>query len=278
MRRALRAVVAALVAGLAVGGAAGAETFDASTWPREREPEARRLLDIWRHEASNFDDAPPKSFEILDFRLKPFPGGEAGEARAFVRFRPLGEPGAARTWNARHCAGRPRAGKGIGMLFARGPDDQGWRSLFPIGGLLCETDEPPTEAQLAVFFAPPPPAPKITKREVTTPAPGSTERKAILDAVRLRFVDTGPDIVFEVMTLSVGAGFAFLSALPRHRNGRLLGCVEGDDLTTDYWLRKVDGRWLPVAGAVCAGDPVSILGRDVGAPPQIFGQEAWGGD
>lgn len=85
-----------------------------------------------------------------------------------------------------------------------------------------------------------------------TPAPGTTERKAILDAMRAKHPDLG-DIVYVVSYLKVNKGWAWLNAAAQSRDGR--NHYEGEQAL----LHKIHGRWKVVemrpGGEECASDP-----------------------
>ncbi|MBK1646846.1 hypothetical protein CKO25_19865 [Thiocapsa imhoffii] len=114
-----------------------------------------------------------------------------------------------------------------------------------------------------------------TSETITTPPPGSRERGAILDAVRAELTHlTGPDLVFVVAALRVGAGWAWVEAAPQSRDGT----NRYEDVTA--LLQRRDGRWaVQVLGpcdaeddpAACAADsdPVRLLERFPTLPPDL---------
>ncbi len=125
---------------------------------------------------------------------------------------------------------------------------------------------------------PPPGAPAATDERTaapTTPPPGSRERGAILDALRAELTDlTGPDPVFVVAVLRVGAGWAWVEAAPQSRDG----ARRYEDVTA--LLQRRDGRWaVQVLGpcdieddpAACAADsdPERLLERFPTLPPGL---------
>jgi hypothetical protein len=56
---------------------------------------------------------------------------------------------------------------------------------------------------------------------VHTPQPGSVERKAILDAMRSKVKELhGLDVVFNVITMNVSGGWAWVHTMPQSRDGR----------------------------------------------------------
>ena len=56
--------------------------------------------------------------------------------------------------------------------------------------------------------------PSITLKDVTTPAAGSAERKAIMDVLRKTLPDEYQPVKFKVNNLKVGGGYATASVLP----------------------------------------------------------------
>lgn len=108
----------------------------------------------------------------------------------------------------------------------------------------------------------------------STPSPGSPERRAILDALRMELSHlTGPDIVFIVEHLKVRAGWAWIHAFPQSRDGR----NRYEDVSA--LLHKQGRRWrvehLASGGDACAeepdtGDCGAPTVRYPAAPPEIF--------
>ncbi len=71
-----------------------------------------------------------------------------------------------------------------------------------------------------------------------TPPSGSAERKAILDAMRMKIKELHDlDVVFAVRTIHVSGGWAWVHALPRSKDGRF-SCEDFYAL-----LRKAKGEW-----------------------------------
>lgn len=81
------------------------------------------------------------------------------------------------------------------------------------------------------------------------PAPGSAERKAILDTLRKqgRWVG-GPDTVFVVTYLKVNKGWAWLSVLPESSDG--LNHYENDGAL----MHKVGGKWVAMPDGTGDGE------------------------
>jgi hypothetical protein len=90
---------------------------------------------------------------------------------------------------------------------------------------------------------------QITADTVRTPAPGTAERRAILDALRaeMRRFDRGP-VEFVVRHLRVQSGWAWLAADPRSPGGRARYEREGALL-----VRRA-GRWQVVARMPAGGE------------------------
>lgn len=76
------------------------------------------------------------------------------------------------------------------------------------------------------------------ERRVQTPAPGSAERRAMLDAMRLKVRELhGLDVVFVVREMKVSEGWAWVHTLPQSK--------DGSARYEDFFalLRKENGRW-----------------------------------
>ena len=117
--------------------------------------------------------------------------------------------------------------------------------------------------------------PIITLKDVTTPAAGSAERKAIMDVLRKTVPDEYQPVKFKVNNLKVGGGYATASVLPLKANGQPVGCAEGDDVDSEFWLKKVRGQWTIIVSNICGGDPAFNEAMEKGAPPQLLGKNSW---
>ena len=117
--------------------------------------------------------------------------------------------------------------------------------------------------------------PSITLKDVTTPPAGSAERKAIMDVLRTTVPDEYQPVKFKVNNLKVGGGYATADVLPIKANGQPVGCVEGDDVTSEFWLKKVKGQWTIIVSNICGGDPAFNEAMEKGAPPQLLGKSSW---
>ena len=109
---------------------------------------------------------------------------------------------------------------------------------------------------------------------ITTPPPGSRERRAILDALRAELSHlTGPDLVFVVAVLRVRADWAWVEAEPQSRDG------SNRHETVTALLQQQDGRWVVrVLGPcdteddpTCAehDDPARLAARFPTLPPEL---------
>lgn len=119
------------------------------------------------------------------------------------------------------------------------------------------------------------PAPAVTAAAVTTPPPGSRERRSILDVLRAELSHlTGPDLVFVVAVLRVREGWAWIEAAPQSRDG----ARRYEDITA--LLQRRDGSWaVQVLGpcdeeddpAACAADTdrERLLERFPTLPPDL---------
>lgn len=93
------------------------------------------------------------------------------------------------------------------------------------------------------------PGPAELARSAHTPAPGSSERRAILEALRPMVPEIdGSKVVFVVRYLRVFKGWSWIEADPESADGRNrfepLHCL----------LRKVGDRWVVMEVRPCCGD------------------------
>ena len=109
-----------------------------------------------------------------------------------------------------------------------------------------------------------------------TPAPGSAERQAILDAARVKVAADLPcseAILFRVEDLRVYKGWALLNGQPVTPTGTPIhkNCIESDELTV-VLLRFKDGTWqVERGGTTCATDAFWLQWQEeLGAPSEIF--------
>jgi hypothetical protein len=116
-------------------------------------------------------------------------------------------------------------------------------------------------------------------RNLHTPPPGSTERRAILDAMRMSIKELHSlDVVFVVKTMHVSGGWAWVHALPRSKDGKAS--------YEDFYalLCREAGRWR-IAEISCT-EPVNpecidspdyfrrLARRFPGVPASIFAEDA----
>lgn len=262
---------------LALAALLAATGTDAFEFPTDRGASAERLLDIWRYQQSNIVADGIGPVRILDFQRRFFAPVRGISGLAYLRFEPLDASGSHAGWNKSNCEGQSMLGSGVQLLFSWGEERHRWQTERSIGSTLCATERDLVQAQIdaALTINEYPKPPKIALSDVRTPPPGSLERKALLDAARSAFGEDASRIVFQVVTLKVAAGFAWAVLMPRDRSGKRVGCVEGDDLQTELWLKQESGRWVVKGGAACTGDPVAPLGVMIGAPPELIGRRFW---
>jgi len=125
-------------------------------------------------------------------------------------------------------------------------------------------------------------APAMAQRGPTTPAPGSPERRAIMDAIRAATrEDLEKPVIFVVDHLKVQDNYAFMMGVPRKPDGTPFDYsgtlyqeqIEGGAF--DDWiyavLAKINGRWQVLEWLIGATD-VAWLGAvgKYGAPETIF--------
>jgi hypothetical protein len=112
----------------------------------------------------------------------------------------------------------------------------------------------------------------------TTPAKGSAERKAIMDALRANAKNIkglSGKIIFTVSRLQVQNGWAFIVATPQSADGKSLTTFQSwceYDQDVIALLKKRGNSWRVVARDVCPSD-VSYGDWDkrYGAPRSILG-------
>lgn len=125
-------------------------------------------------------------------------------------------------------------------------------------------------------------APAGAQRDPVTPAPGSAERKAIMDAVRGAVLpELKKNVVFQVDHLVQQGGYAFLMGQPRKPDGTAFdyrGTIYQEAIEHglfDDWiwavLAKVDGRWRTLEYGIGNTDVgwLGVVGK-FGAPEGIF--------
>lgn len=115
-----------------------------------------------------------------------------------------------------------------------------------------------------------------------TPAPGSVERKAIMDGLRIPVEkELKKKVVFKIDHLKVKDGWAFMRGVPQQPDGKKMDYKDTehqkwiDDGLFDDWicalLHKEGGKWRKVIYIIGATD-VPYIGWDKAfkAPPEIF--------
>ncbi len=131
--------------------------------------------------------------------------------------------------------------------------------------------------------------PTVSRAQVVTPAAGSTDRAAIMDALRPSYESLfGAPIVFRIVKLNVAAGFAFAVVHPERPNGaaitqqiwtKALGapCFQSPQTAEhEYWMKQNGAVWtIGLKNGMCADDSISQEGDLIGAPPQLVGLDAW---
>ena len=115
-----------------------------------------------------------------------------------------------------------------------------------------------------------------------TPAPGSAERKAIMNSLRKPVMrELGQRVVFVVSQLKVCRNWAFLEATPQLPDGQPVDWAVGvyanavaDDMCGGYihaLLVKKGERWRVREYVICATDvPWVTWPEDFGAPTALF--------
>ena len=269
-------LIASLLLGASVVEAREGQNFPV---PTTKNASSDELLNVWRRQIAPYTTSMVGAAKIIDMQMKTGPNVRGKTAVAYLRFQPLGEDGTVESWNKANCAepSRPLNADGVQVLVDWSEKQQKWVFGSTINSLACADGPKLTQAEIddRLALIPPPTPPKITAKDVTSPPPGSTERKAILDAIRVGYKGAGRDVQFKVKTIKVAAGYAYLNVMPQYKNGKRVGCVESDDLSSEFWMKQVDGKWTVAVNATCSGDPAIGLGEGIGAPPQIVGKDAW---
>lgn len=259
-------------------------------YSKDKEPSAQQLIETWR---SSNEFMPGKKvdrerFEIDDRRVV---WGKYG--RAVLQFRILSPDGDAVAWASARCRGRSKPVE-IQVFYQFSTHLNAWVPHHTQGEsseTLCSDAKLWTANQVARLVDPPPLAipPKVSSQDVVTPAFGSPERTAIMDALRPRYEELfGKPIVFKVLNLRVAAGFAYAVVHPQRPNGspieqpvwtKALGqsCFQDRaSVSHEYWMKKDSGVWaIGLKNDMCADDSISDQGDLIGAPPQLAGMDAW---
>jgi hypothetical protein len=257
----------------------------------DRDPSSRALIETWLggygwNKDKRFD---LERYEIVNRRVV---WSEFG--RALLQFRVLPIDGDAMALAARRCPGRNRPIE-MQIYFQWSPDNKLWTALASRGDPgfePCSNDELWTSEQVELIVNPPPlpVPPRIARKDVATPQPGSPERKAILDGLRPAFEKAfGKPVEFKVSSLRVAAGFAWVVVHPQRPNGVPIGKSEWDravghceqdraNVVAQFWMRKRNDSWgVGWGNGFCASDSIAGLGYLIGAPPQLVDLDEWPG-
>jgi hypothetical protein len=256
-----------------------------------RDPSAQALIETW---LAGYGWNKDKRFDLERYAIvnRRVVWGEFG--RALLQFRVLPLDGDAMALAARRCPGRNRPIE-VQIYFQWSPDNKLWTALANRGDPgfdACSNDELWTAEQMEKIVNPPPlpVPPKIARKDVVTPQPGSPERKEILDGLRPTFEKVfGEPIEFRVESLRVAAGFAWVVVHPQRPNGipisktawvTAVGSCDQDRTTvvSQFWMRKRDDGWRVGWGnGFCASDSIAEQGYLIGAPPQLVDLDTWPG-
>lgn len=294
--RAVVGLLCGLVLGLSALAPASARAGEIITLPEappqrvDGEPTGRLLIESWLGGSdwpagTLFAD---RRYEVLDVRPSPGPG-----RFAYLHVRLLDLEGNALAFAAKTCPGRETPIE-LQLYFQWSKYISAWVALAERGGdafNLCEGPALWTKEQVELVVNPPPrpKPPKVSLKDVTTPKPGSTERKAILDGIRPAFEAVfGAPIEFKVNEMRVAAGFAYLLVHPQRPGGKQLstadwekggGPCEGSDASAMLFAHKMRGTWEIGWGTpegVCATDSLAGMGWVIGAPAALIGEQTWG--
>ncbi|MEW6633089.1 MAG: hypothetical protein AB1440_19645 [Pseudomonadota bacterium] len=260
----------------------------------DHDPNPQALIETWLGgsiwpKTKRFDR---ERYEILTYRVL---WGRTGRAIMALRLLPLhGDTNAdAVALAAKRCPGR-KSPIDIQIYFEWSTDINSWVALDERGDPGFDACPSGTtfwrDDQLAKLVDPPPlpVPPQVAPDEVVTPAPGSPDRTALLDAVRPIYENMfGKPIQFRVETMRVAAGFAYMSVHPQRPNGSPIerkawnkavrDCWQTpESVTHEYWMRKVGDTWrVGLKNQFCADDSISGEGDIIGAPPQLVQKDRW---
>ncbi|MCW0220314.1 MAG: hypothetical protein OJI67_18450 [Prosthecobacter sp.] len=118
--------------------------------------------------------------------------------------------------------------------------------------------------------------------EPWTPKPGSPERKAIADALRIPVkAELKKDVIFKIDRLKVQDGWAFLAGVPLKSDGSEMdyrGTIHMEAINEGAFdggifalLRESKGQWVTVRYIIGATDvPYVDWPQEFGAPAVIF--------
>lgn len=111
------------------------------------------------------------------------------------------------------------------------------------------------------------------KTSVYSPKPGSSERKAILDALRKPVVKSmGQPVVFYNVTMNVKNGWAFVTTIGKDANGKPLKKFGDQYFPFQALLRKQGKSWQVLSWGSGGGTDATDTARRKypQAPPEIF--------
>jgi hypothetical protein len=295
-RSASLALAACLCAAAALAQSAAAPEIVEPTgnlkpeYSKNPDPSARDLIETWR--SANLAIAGKRvdqeKFEILLRRVAP---GKI--PRAFLQFQVFSAQLDPPAWAAQRCKGRVTPVE-LQIFYQWSTYLNAW---VPLGARgegdddLCAQQTLWTADQIdeIVNPRPLPVPPTVSRAQFVTPAAGSPERAAIMEALRPRYESLfGAPIVFKVVKLNVAAGFAFAVVHPERPNGaaitqqvwtKALGkaCFQyPQSVEHEYWMKKEGAVWtIGLKNGMCADDSIVAEGDLIGAPPQLVGEDAW---
>jgi len=259
-------------------------------YSKATDPSPRDLIETWRSLNANMDEkrVDKEKFEIVAYRVVP-----GKYPKAFLQFRIFSAEADPLAWAAARCHGRDTPVE-LQIYFSWSQYLEAWVPLGARGegdNDLCAKQRPWTADQIEDIVNPKPlpVPPKVTLAEVVTPAAGSPERAAIMDALRPTYESLlGAPIVFRVDKLRVAAGFAWVVVHPQRPNGAPVAqqtwakafagqCFQDPrGVTNEYWMKKDGGVWtIGRKNDMCADDSILDEGDLIGAPPQLVDKPAW---
>jgi hypothetical protein len=253
-------------------------------------PAASDLIETW---LAGYDWPPGKRFdqERYEILADGVSWGNSGRAILVLRLLPL--QGDALALARQRCPGRETP-IDVQIYFEWSDFVSHWVAIDNRGDPGFDACPRPTtlwtKNQLAELLNPPPlpVPPKVAQSDVVTPKSGSPDRTALLDAVRPIYEKLfGKPIVFQVQTMRVAAGYAFMRVHPERPNGSpidkqvwdaAIGTCEQTpaSVVQEYWMKKVGGVWtIGLKNGFCADDSIIDDGDIIGAPPQLVGGTHW---
>ena len=258
-------------------------------YSKNPDPSPRDLIETWRS-ANLAIEGKRSTGKVRDPRLSRRPGKNP---RAFLQFQVFSAEADPPAWAARRYKGRAAPVELTGTI-----NGAHLNARVPLGARgegdddLCARQTLWTAEQIEEIVNPTPlpVPPAVSRAQVVTPAAGSPERAAIMDALRPRYKSLfGAPIVFRIVKLRVAAGFGFRPRPPataQRRRDNAAGVDQGAGqgmlpepaggrtrILDEEGRRRLDDR--RENRHVRRNDSIVEEGDLIGAPPQLVDKDAW---